>query len=212
MGDPKKTRKKYETPHHPWNKDRIEEERVLVREYGMVNKREVYKMRSVLKDFKDQAKKLIALKTAQAEREKQQMLAKLKKLGLLKETSSIDPILELTLRDVLERRLQTQAYKKGLAKTVKQARQFIVHGHVMIGGKKMTSPSYILSTEEEGSINFASHSKLNDVEHPERFVREDAKKEVKKEKKTEKEGKEGITKNKSGERYRNKGMGRGTRK
>ena len=211
MGDPKKTRKKYETPHHPWNKDRIEEERVLVREYGMVNKREVYKMRSVLKDFKDQAKKLIALKTAQAEREKQQMLAKLKKLGLLKETSSIDPILELTLRDVLERRLQTQAYKKGLAKTVKQARQFIVHGHVMIGGKKMTSPSYILSTEEEGSINFASHSKLNDVEHPERFVR-DAKKEVKKEKRTEKEGKEGITKNKPGERYRNKGMNRGTRK
>ncbi len=212
MGDPKKTRKKYETPHHPWNKDRIEEERVLVREYGMVNKREVYKMRSVLKDFKDQAKKLIALKTAQAEREKQQMLAKLKKLGLLKETSSIDPILELTLRDVLERRLQTQAYKKGLAKTVKQARQFIVHGHVMIAGKKMTSPSYILSTEEEGSINFASHSKLNDVEHPERFVREDAKKEVKKEKRTEKEGKEGITKNKPGERYRNKGMNRGTRK
>lgn len=196
MGDPRKTRKKYETPAHPWNKDRIEEERVLLKEYGMSNKKEVYKMRSLLKNFKDQAKNLIALRTSQAEKERQQMLAKLSKMGLLQETSSLDPVLGLSLRDVLERRLQTQVYKKGLAKTVKQARQFIIHGHVTIGEKKVTSPSYILSMQEEGMLNFAVSSKLNDIEHPERFVKEEPKKEEKKDagKKERKPGKEEVKK------------------
>ncbi|MCX6706616.1 MAG: 30S ribosomal protein S4, partial [Candidatus Woesearchaeota archaeon] len=66
MGDPKKTRKKYYTPHHPWNRTRIDEERIIKIEYGMKNKREIFKMSSLLKDFKGQAKKLIALRTAQA--------------------------------------------------------------------------------------------------------------------------------------------------
>ncbi|MBU0535452.1 MAG: 30S ribosomal protein S4 [Nanoarchaeota archaeon] len=185
MGDPKKTRKKYETPPHPWKKDRIEEERVLVREYGMSNKKEVYKMRSMLKNFKDQAKNLIALKTAQGEKEKKQILIKLNKLGLMAESSTVDPILDLTLRDVLERRLQTQVYKKNLAKTMKQARQFIVHGHITIGPKRMTSPSYLVSTEEETQLNFAQSSKINNIDHPERFVKEDAEKKAAKEKKKE---------------------------
>ncbi|MFC1754005.1 30S ribosomal protein S4 [Thermoproteota archaeon] len=181
MGDPKKTRKKYETPRHPWNKDRIEEEKILLREYGIRNKKEIHKMRSILRKFKDQAKKLIALKTAQGEKEKQQMFAKLNKLGLLQESTSLDPVLDLALRDVLERRLQTQVYKKNLAKSVNQARQFITHGHINIGSKRVTSPSYILSTQEEIGLNFSPGSKLNDLDHPERFVEEE-KKEVKEKK------------------------------
>lgn len=174
MGDPKKTRKKYETPMHPWNKGRIEEEGVLIKEYGMKNKKEIYKMRSILKNFKDQVKNLIALKAAQAEKEKSQMLAKLTRLGLLKQQSgSLDPILDLTLRDILERRLQTQVYKKGLARSVDQARQFIIHGHIGVGDKKMTSPSYILTAEEEAALNFAPNSPLNSIDHPERFVKEE---------------------------------------
>lgn len=173
MGDPKKARKTYETPMHPWNKGRIEEENVLVKEYGMKNKREIYKMRSILKNFKDQAKNLIALKTSQGAKEKSQMLAKLTRLGLLKQqTDSLDPILDLMLRDILERRLQTQVYKKGLARSVDQARQFIIHGHITVADKKMTSPSYMLMVAEEAALNFAPNSALNNIDHPERLVNE----------------------------------------
>ncbi|MBD3313227.1 30S ribosomal protein S4 [Candidatus Woesearchaeota archaeon] len=192
MGDPRKTRRKYNPPEHPWNKERIDEERTFMREYSLGNKKEIYKMNSVLKSFKDQAKKLIALKTAQADAEKKQMLAKLHRIGLLQETTSLDPILDLGLREILERRLQTQVYKKGLAKTMKQARQFIVHGHIMMGGKKITSPSYIMSTDEEHTLNFSAGSKLNDIDHPERYVKqeeanEETKKAGKKKEKTKKE-------------------------
>lgn len=188
MGDPKKTRKKYETPMHPWNKGRIEEEGVLIKEYGMKNKKEIYKMRSILKNFKDQVKNLIALKTSQGEKERSQMLAKLNRLGLLKQqTDSLDPILDLTLRDILERRLQTQVYKKSLARSVDQARQFIIHGHINVGDKKVTSPSYILTVEEDAVLNFAPNSPLNNIDHPERFVGEE--KETEKEKRAEKQKK-----------------------
>ncbi|MCX8147636.1 MAG: 30S ribosomal protein S4, partial [Candidatus Woesearchaeota archaeon] len=82
----------------------------------------------MLKNFKDQAKNLIALSTPQAEKEKRQLIDKLKRYGLLKEdVQTLDPILDITLRDILERRLQTQVYKKGLARSINQARQFIVH-------------------------------------------------------------------------------------
>lgn len=172
MGDPRKTRRKYVTPVHPWNKERIDEEKILKREYGLVNKKEIFKMRSILKNFKDQAKKLIALQSAQAEKERQQMFSKLVKLGLLQGTTSSDSVLDLDIRDVLERRLQTQVYKKGFAKTPKQARQFITHGHIIVKGKKITAPSYILSVEEETNLNFHTGSKLNDIDHPERFVKE----------------------------------------
>ena len=73
MGDPKKIRKKYNTPMHPWEGKRIEEEKGLLREYGLKNKKEIWKMRAVLKGFSDQAKKLITATGVQAEKEKQQL-------------------------------------------------------------------------------------------------------------------------------------------
>src|SRR3989344_8767310 len=115
MGDPKKSRKKFNSPPHPWIRERIEEERGLVKEYGLKNKREIWKMESMVKDYRDQAKKLISLHTAQSAKERQLLLEKLRKYGLVKDTNSLDPVLDLTLRDILERRLQTQDFRKGLA-------------------------------------------------------------------------------------------------
>jgi len=59
MGDPRKIRKKYQTPSHPWIKSRIDEEKVLTREFGTKNKKEIWKMETVLKNFKTQSKHLI---------------------------------------------------------------------------------------------------------------------------------------------------------
>lgn len=176
MGDPKKIRKKYTTPSHPWQKERIEEENALLKEYGMKNKKEIWKMRSFLQNAKHQAKNIVALKDNQAEREKTLLLGKLMRYGLLKENSSLDDVLGLSLKDVLERRLQTLVKKHSHAKTMSQARQFIVHAHITVRGKTVTSPSYLVSVEEEPLISFSIISSLSSIDHPERtFSSQDAK-------------------------------------
>ncbi len=170
MGDPKQHRKKYTTPSHPWQGARIQEENALRKVYGTKNKKEIWKMNTVLKDFTFQAKKLIAEKTPQSEKEKQLLLGKLIRLGLIKPNSKIEDVLNLKLKDVMDRRLQTQIMRKGFASSARQARQYITHGHIIIGDKKLTSPSHLLSTEEESKLNFAPRSTLNDPMHPERAI------------------------------------------
>ncbi|MBU1204489.1 MAG: 30S ribosomal protein S4 [Nanoarchaeota archaeon] len=170
MGAPKKQRKKYSTALHPWQKARIGEEAVLLREYGLKNKTEIYKMRSILKGFADQAKNLITSKTKQAEKERIALLNKLSNLGLITKTGNVDDILDLNINDIMDRRLQTLVYKKAMARSVKQARQFIVHEHITVGNKKITNLSYLVPVEDEQSISFVANSKLADSEHPEREV------------------------------------------
>ena len=171
MGDPKKKRSKYFTPSHPWQRARIEEERVLVKDYGLKNKREVWKMRSKVKKFADQVKKLSGISTKQAEKEKELLQKRLVKMGLLKPSASLGDALGLSVKDILERRLQTVVFRKGLAKSVTQARQFVSHGHVTVKGRKMAVPSYIVLADEEGAIGFSPSSSLSSQEHPERVVK-----------------------------------------
>lgn len=173
MGDPRKIRKKYQKPAQRWKKERIDTERPIMRSYGLKNKRELWKMSSVLRGFTRQAKALAARKDTQAEREQQQLFSRLRKYGLLKEQATLDDVLGLTLGDILERRLQTLVYKKHLARTVSQARQMIVHEHITIDGKKMTAPSYLVPTAEEVSIAFAAASQFVDADHPERAAAEE---------------------------------------
>ena len=169
MGDIKKIRKKYSGPAHPWKKVNIESERVLKQEFGLKNKREIYIAQSFLKKYKDIAKRLIASRTAQAVKEKELVLTKLKKLGLLSASSGLDQILSLELKNILERRVQTLIFRRKLARTVHQARQFITHRHVLISSKEVTSPSRLLSLEEENKMTFKPSSSLSSDNHPERI-------------------------------------------
>jgi len=170
MGDPKKQRKKYQTPSHPWQGARIEEERVILMEYGLKNKKELWKMSSMLRDFADRAKHLVAAKGKQADTEKKQLIAKLQMVGLVKESASLDDVMALELRNLLDRRLQTKVYMKNLARTIKQARQFITHGHIKVGDNAITTPSYIVTVDDEPLIKFSEVSSLSDLEHPERAI------------------------------------------
>lgn len=170
MGDPKKHRKKYSTPRHPWEKERIDAEIELKREYGLKNKKEIWKVESKLKHFAAQAKSLIAATGEKAEDDKKILVGKLIKMGVLKSDGTLDDILTLKMSDLLERRLQTVLVRKGLSKSVKQARQFIVHGHVTVADRKVTVPSYFVGIDEEGSIAFADNSSLKSEDHPERGV------------------------------------------
>ncbi len=170
MGAPKKQRKKYSTVKHPWQKARIEEELILLKEYGLKNKTEIYKMKSILKGFADQAKNLITSKTKQAEKERIDLLNKLSNLGIITKTGNVDDVLDLSINNIMDRRLQTLVYKKAMARSINQARQFIVHEHVVLGNKIITVPSYLVPIEEENSISFIANSKLANSEHPERTV------------------------------------------
>ncbi len=144
-------------------------------------------MGSTLGHFKKQAKALIAREGTQADLERKLFLAKLQKLNLVGADGSIDDVLGLSVKDILERRLQTLLFRKGLAHSVLQARQFIVHGHVFIHGQKMNIPSYLVPAGQEQLIHFDPTSALADPEHPERKIKEIAKKEEKMVKKQEEE-------------------------
>lgn len=179
MGAPKHQRKKYKTPPHPWQGARIEEEGKLLKEYGLKNKKEIWKMDSKLRRFKQQAKSLIARTGEQAKREETQLVQKLTKLGLIKGEAKMEDILGLTTKDIFDRRLQTHVFSRGLAKSMKQARQFITHGHIFIGDRKLTVPSYIIQLDEEDKIKFDDRSSLSNPEHPERIIKPSKKVDVK---------------------------------
>lgn len=185
MGDPKKPRKKFEKPSHPWIIERIREENELVKNYGLKNKREVWKAESLLRNWRRQARNLqarIRRKEAQAEVEMKNLFAKLQNLGILAtDNPTLDDVLALDIEKILSRRLETLVYTKGLASSYRQARQFIVHGHIAVNGHKVTVPSYLVKKNEEGTIQYLPQSPLNDPMHPSRpKLREE--KEVSKEK------------------------------
>lgn len=152
MGDPRKQRKSYDTPSHPWRKDRIEKEKELVRKYGLKNKRDIWKAESKLRNIRRIARNLLGSHSEQTKREEEQLMAKLQKLGLLKGEADLDSVLGLNIEDILERRLQSLVHRKGLARSPKHARQLVVHGHIRVGGRRIKSPSYLVPVEQEETI------------------------------------------------------------
>ena len=185
MGSPKKQRKKFSKPAHPWQKERILAEKELLKEYGLNRKYEIWKMNSILKNFTRHAKNLTATKKPHVEEEKIQFLTKPSSLGLIGKDKKIEDVLSLTLKDIMERRLQTLVCRKNIASNLKQSRQFIVHEHISIGDKTVTSPSYLVPLNEEGSIQFAQNSVFSNPNHPGRIVANEKKKSEKAKEKDE---------------------------
>jgi small subunit ribosomal protein S4 len=171
MGKPKFSRKKYETPSHPWQEDRIKIENELIRKYGLKNKREVWKSQTMLRKYRSQARELLAkidTGDAQSKKESQQLIMSLNRLNILPPNSTLDDVLTLDTESILSRRLQTLTYLKGLANTSFQARQLISHGHVAISDRRVTVPGYLVTKDEESEIGYTGDSPLNDVMHPAR--------------------------------------------
>ncbi|MEM2846363.1 MAG: 30S ribosomal protein S4 [Nitrososphaerota archaeon] len=155
MGDPKRPRKQYETPSHPWKADRLAAELQLVGEYGLRNKRELWRAQTILRKIRAHARRLFGLTGEERAKEERTLMGRLYRMGLVDENATADDVLKLTVRDILERRLQTVIYKLGFARTIYQARQLIVHGHVYVGDRKVRSPSYHVMRGEERLIRVA---------------------------------------------------------
>ena len=166
MGDPKKKRKKYDTPRKKWDKQLLETERKLVEFYGLKNKKDLRKHETWLRRKRQIARSLLALTLDKRKKREEELINGLAKIGLVKGGASLDEVLSLKIEELLERRLQTVVMRKGLANTSNQARQFITHGHIAIGGKKVDSPSYLVSIEKVSGINWYNKKIQIDEEKP----------------------------------------------
>jgi small subunit ribosomal protein S4 len=155
MGDPKKSRKRWQGPRHPWKKENLTKELSLVGKFGLRNKRELWVTNAILKSYRKQAGSILALEEEERAVKEKDLINKLSSLGLLDEGAILDSVLGLNVEDILERRLQTILLKLNKARTPYQARQLIVHGHVRIGARRISSPSYMVSRSEESNINCA---------------------------------------------------------
>ena len=163
--------KRYETPNHPYQGERIDEESDLLSRYGLKNKEELWRAQSELRRYRREARRLIGDTQGDVEAANEagaDFVSRLQRLGILDDTDAITDVLSLDVTDVLERRLQTVAYRKGVGNSTKQARQFILHGHVVVGDARVTRPSYKVETVEENLVDFDEISPLADELHPER--------------------------------------------
>jgi len=121
----------------------------LVKTYGLKKKREIWRSETLSRKYRRLARNL----AARTNKEKEKVLVeKLIRFGLLKEGSTLDDVLSLATENFLERRLQTILIRKGICTTPRQARQLIVHGHVLIDGKRVVYPSYLVQKAEEEKI------------------------------------------------------------
>jgi small subunit ribosomal protein S4 len=151
----KKQKKKFGKPLRPWDKTRIEEERKIIQNYGLRRKREIWKTESILRNYRRIARNL----AAKRDKEKEKILLdKLFRMGLISKDANLDDVLALTIEKLLDRRLQTLVFKKGLASTPKQARQFIIHGHIALDGRRVKWPSTIVLITEENKISLYEKS------------------------------------------------------
>lgn len=147
MGHPKKQEKKFESPTKPYDKERIDKEKKLLSSYGLRRKKEIRRAESILRNFRRRARTLQASADATKERELKDKLAT---LGV--DVKSLDEILSVSLEQLMDRRLQSVIFKKGMSGSMKHARQLILHGHVTISGRKMSWPSYIVRSSEDELI------------------------------------------------------------
>jgi small subunit ribosomal protein S4 len=166
MGDPKKQRKKFETPRFRWRSDILQEELKLVGQYGLRNKHELWRHKTMLSKTRGIARSLIGKAPEERAKMENELLTRLKKLGILAETSVLDNVLDLSIEDILERRLQTIVFRKGLTRTIFQARQLITHGHVTIGNRRVTVPGYIVPKTEEEYVIYSPESAIVKETHP----------------------------------------------
>lgn len=164
----KRKHKKYSKPKKLYDKRRIEDESKIIEEFGLKNKREIWKAESKIKLMRERAKKLTT-----ASKEKQAaFFERLNEIGL--KVNSIADVLSLDKKDYLQRRLQTIVFKKKLANTPKGARQLIVHKKVSINGKTVDRPSYVvpINLEDRISLKHLSKSKQKTTERISEEIKE----------------------------------------
>ena len=163
MGDPKYPRKVWRKPKRPLNYELKMDELQTLGTFGLRTKRELWKAHTELSRVRHQARSLLALRQEIRDEKEPILMKSLNRIGLVSNDATLDDVLNLNVEDLLSRRLQTIVSNKLGFKTPYQARQAVIHGHIMIGERKINIPSYTVLTEEENSIHFTPESKIPEV-------------------------------------------------
>ncbi|MDH3361076.1 MAG: 30S ribosomal protein S4 [Nitrosopumilus sp.] len=163
MGDPKYPRKVWRKPKRPFNYELKMEELKTLGTFGLRTKRELWKAHTELSRVRHQARSLLALRQEVREEKEPILMKSLARIGLVSSDATLDDVLNLNANDLLSRRLQTLVTKKFGFKSPYQARQAVIHGHIMIGDRKVDIPSYTVTVEEEDSVHFTPESKIPEM-------------------------------------------------
>ncbi len=155
MGHPRKFKNKYVSPKKLWDKDRIKEDKTLRSEYGLKNNKELWIAAAELKKYRREARRLLSMVEEERKGDTQKILLKLNRFGILDKSAELDDVLSLNVKTVLERRLQTRVWRKGLAKTPKQARQLIAHGFIAIGEDVVSIPGFLVTEEQDSRLKLS---------------------------------------------------------
>ncbi len=174
MGDPRRQKKKYVVPKRPYDTERFEQELELIGAFGLRNKRELWRHSTELSNYRRQARQMLALPPSERQQIEKELVDKLAKIGILTEEPSLDSVLDLTLENILERRLQTIVFRKGMAASMHHARQLVAHGHIGLDSARVTTPARLITMGEADRIEYTNKSSLNDQSHPARIAASDA--------------------------------------
>jgi len=173
MGYPGKNHKQYQSPKRRFEKARIDDERKIAIGFGLRNKKEIWKATHILRRHRQGARNILAMISGGVDEERidarrEELLQHLQRYAIVSAGATIDDVLSLTVNHILERRLQTIVYRKGLARSPKQARQLIGHGHIAINGRRVSVPGYMVTRAEEEQIGYYQTSPLTSESNPER--------------------------------------------
>ena len=87
------------------------------------------------------------------------LLRRLVRIGVLDEgRMKLDYVLGLRIEDFLERRLQTQVFKHGLAKSIHHARVLIRQRHIRVRKQVVNVPSFVVRLDSEKHIDYSLNS------------------------------------------------------
>ncbi|PAA55285.1 hypothetical protein BOX15_Mlig006462g3, partial [Macrostomum lignano] len=155
--------KTYSTPRRPFEKERLDAELKLIGMYGLKNKREVWRVKYTLAKIRKAARELLTLEEKDPRRlfEGNALLRRLVRIGVLQEDKmKLDYVLGLKIEDFLERRLQTQVLKLGLAKSIHHARVLIRQRHIRVRRQMVNVPSFMVRLDSQKHIDFSLKSPL----------------------------------------------------
>lgn len=162
MGEPKRLNRQYDVPRMKWNKQKIKSDKKLIDDFGLRRKKEIWKAETMVKNYRKKARLLLSGRVDDYATRKDELLGKLIRLGIFTKDHKIEDVLKLSATDILDRRLQTIVFRKGLSITPNQSRQLITHGHILVNGKVRKTPSSLIY--EKDSVSYSNTKIKNEIE------------------------------------------------